>query len=271
MGLELDRLKTKAASSETAASDKRLKQLKDTAQQFEALFTGYMFKVMRSTVGEEDDGELNSSSKSIYMDMFDNEIALNISRSRGLGLADIIYRQVSSEVSQENQTQGSTAPASVQAALPISEVTSQAPSVDPLVPVAAYPSTPAGERVSSPYGLRVDPLDGTVRFHGGVDIAAPEGTPINAAQAGRVVFSGQLGGYGNAVILEHDDGLRTLYGHASCNLVSEGQQVGEGDVIGLVGSTGRSTGPHLHFEVQQNGEPINPAAMMDGDMLALVR
>jgi murein DD-endopeptidase MepM/ murein hydrolase activator NlpD len=269
MGLALDRLKTKAASSENSTGDKRLKELKDTAQQFEALFTSYLLKVMRSTVDEDEEAESNSFGKSVYQEMFDNEIAMSISRSQGLGLADMIYRQLSEQMDQETHSKGKTDPAAAEpAAFP--SVLPPAGSTQPVIP-AASPAAPAVERISSPYGLRVDPLDDKVRFHHGVDIAAPAGTPIKAAQAGRVVFSGLLGGYGNVVILEHETGMRTLYGHASRNLVSAGEQVSEGDVLGLVGSTGRSTGPHLHFEVQKNGEPLNPALMMAGNMLALVR
>ena len=95
-------------------------------------------------------------------------------------------------------------------------------------------------------------------MHTGVDFAAPSGTPIKAAKSGYVTFSGSKGGYGNAVLINHNDDYSTLYGHASRLLVKEGQYVKQGDVIALVGSTGRSTGPHLHFEIFRNGNRINP-------------
>lgn len=106
--------------------------------------------------------------------------------------------------------------------------------------------------VSSPFGLR----DG--RPHEGIDLAADQGEPIKAAKAGRVVFSGPRGTYGLAVIIDHGDGLRTLYGHASELLVKEGEWVETGQQIAKVGSTGRSTGPHLHLEVLLNGVPCDP-------------
>jgi murein DD-endopeptidase MepM/ murein hydrolase activator NlpD len=110
-----------------------------------------------------------------------------------------------------------------------------------------------------------------LRFHHGVDVAAPAGTLIKAAQSGRVVFSGQLGEYGNTIILEHENGCRTLYGHAARNLVTAGEQVSEGQMIGMVGNTGRSTGPHLHFELQKEGERIDPATLGEAKLFALFK
>jgi murein DD-endopeptidase MepM/ murein hydrolase activator NlpD len=104
----------------------------------------------------------------------------------------------------------------------------------------------------------VHPIYGDVRVHTGVDFAADEGTPILAAGDGVVVMASEYGGYGNATIIDHGGGLATLYGHQSAILVSEGQSVRRGQVIGRVGCTGACTGPHLHFEVRVNGTPVNP-------------
>ncbi len=117
-----------------------------------------------------------------------------------------------------------------------------------------------GAPVTSPFGMRVHPILGKVRMHTGIDYAAPYGTPIRAAESGKVFQAGWMGGYGQAVIIIHGKGVSTLYGHMSKINVESGQMVKKGDVIGLVGSTGLSTGPHLHFEVRINGEPQNPAA-----------
>ena len=112
--------------------------------------------------------------------------------------------------------------------------------------------------VSSGYGNRRHPISGRGEFHTGIDLPAPSGTTIVAADSGMVVVSGRMGGYGNTVVIDHGNGLSTLYAHNSRNLVSEGQWVNRGDPVALVGSTGVSTGPHLHFEVRRNGGHINP-------------
>jgi murein DD-endopeptidase MepM/ murein hydrolase activator NlpD len=95
-------------------------------------------------------------------------------------------------------------------------------------------------------------------MHEGIDIAAGLGTPIRAAAAGTVIHAGWLGGYGNLVVLDHGDGLATAYAHASAILVGVGQSVAQGQTLSLVGSTGNSTGPHLHFEVRVNGSAVDP-------------
>ena len=105
---------------------------------------------------------------------------------------------------------------------------------------------------------RVNPVSGIVRPHTGTDIGASEGAPIWAAQGGTVVFAERNGGYGNCVIIDHGDGIRTLYGHMSAILVNQGQTVNQGDQIGRVGSTGNSTGPHLHFEVLLGNTAVDP-------------
>jgi murein DD-endopeptidase MepM/ murein hydrolase activator NlpD len=118
---------------------------------------------------------------------------------------------------------------------------------------------PVEGTITSRFGGRESPTTGAPDNHTGLDIAAPGGTPIQAAKDGVVKFSGENGGYGNLVIIDHGDGTETYYGHASALHVQPGQQVKAGDVIASVGTTGNSTGNHLHFEIRQNGTPIDPA------------
>jgi murein DD-endopeptidase MepM/ murein hydrolase activator NlpD len=115
-----------------------------------------------------------------------------------------------------------------------------------------------GQRTSV-YGMRLHPIDHAERLHSGMDIAAPDGTPIQAAAAGQVVFSGTQAGYGNVVVIQHKEGYSTLYAYNTDNLVSVGTPVRQGQPIATVGSTGQSTGPHLHFEVRKNGKRLDPA------------
>lgn len=117
---------------------------------------------------------------------------------------------------------------------------------------------PVNGRITSEFGERQNPLGAGTEFHPGVDIAADEGTPIRAATGGRVVGVGRDGGYGNLVTVDDGNGMTTRYAHCSQIFARIGQVVAPGDVIAAVGSTGRATGPHLHFEVRENDEPVNP-------------
>ena len=131
---------------------------------------------------------------------------------------------------------------------------------------AAAPSGAAGmfiwpttvRTITSPYGYRYHPISGTYKFHSGVDIGASYGSPVYAAAAGTATVSYDAGGFGNYVTINHGNGYSTLYGHMSSVAISSGSYVSQGQVIGYVGSTGASTGPHLHFNVYHNGSLTNP-------------
>ncbi|MDI9634717.1 peptidoglycan DD-metalloendopeptidase family protein [Kamptonema cortianum] len=117
---------------------------------------------------------------------------------------------------------------------------------------------PVSGRLSSGFGMRTHPISGKRKMHTGVDWAAPSGTTIKAAGSGKVITAAYLNGYGNTVVIDHGGGISTLYGHCSRLHVKVGQSVKVGQKIAAVGSTGYSTGPHLHFEVRVNGKPVNP-------------
>ncbi len=127
-------------------------------------------------------------------------------------------------------------------------------SIEPQLP-------PVGGYITSGVGIRVDPIDGKMRHHNGIDIAIREGTPVMPAAAGVVVYSGLRSGYGYTLLIEHNNGMVTLYGHNSRLLVTAGQHVDKDTTIALSGNTGRSTGPHLHFEAWQAGVNVTPAFM----------
>jgi murein DD-endopeptidase MepM/ murein hydrolase activator NlpD len=269
LGQKMERLSSQLSTAEKSSSEQRLRELKDAADQFEAVLTGYLLKVMRSTIdkAEEEDGA-TGFGKDVYMEMFDNEVALGIARTHGLGIAEMIYRQLEERVLGEKNSEGKVekvgadSPPRRQGAL--------------FLPIDSSGGIEANkqereENISSSFGPRRDPSTHRLSMHRGVDIVAPDGSPIKAAASGRVVFSGFLGSYGNAMIVEHQDGYRTLYGHASANLVQLGESVEEGQTIGLVGNTGRSAGPHLHFELQKDGIRVDPALHAELKLASLAR
>lgn len=120
----------------------------------------------------------------------------------------------------------------------------------------------ASTNLTSYYGYRIHPIFGTRKLHTGIDVGAGTGTPIYAAGKGVVIEAGWTGGYGKAVIIDHGGGIATLYAHTSELYVHPGQPVKRGQLIAAIGSTGYSTGPHLHFEVRQNGSPVDPLAFL---------
>ena len=125
-------------------------------------------------------------------------------------------------------------------------------------------SWPVQGRISSVYGYRTHPVTGARKLHSGLDIAAPSGTPLAAAAGGRIVLADWFGGYGLTVIIDHGGGVATLYAHQSRLAVSAGDTVGSGDLVGYVGSTGLSTGPHVHFEVRTQGTAEDPLPWLRG-------
>ena len=131
-----------------------------------------------------------------------------------------------------------------------------------------YLATPKGwpvaGRISSPYGYREHPQTGLQDFHSGMDIASDPGTPVKATADGIVSFSGWSGGSGNLVALEHGLGFSTYYAHNRLVIVKAGQKVKRGDILGYVGSTGNSTGPHLHYEIWKEGRSLNPSTYIEG-------
>jgi murein DD-endopeptidase MepM/ murein hydrolase activator NlpD len=215
--------------------------IKKAATEMEALFAYELIKVMRETTEQSSEG-IGSSS---YLSMFDMELS-KLFAERGLGLSDMIGRGLTSIAQKAaGSSAGGTDTRSV-----------EAQNVSALLPDIPRP------QISSGYGTRRDPFTGELKFHSGIDISAPEGTEIHAAAQGTVVFSGEQRGYGNVVILDHGNGYLTKYAHNQENLVKEGEKIDYGSVIARAGSTGRSTGSHVHFEVLHNGQAVNPGRIL---------
>jgi murein DD-endopeptidase MepM/ murein hydrolase activator NlpD len=267
-----------AASSRTQEP----KGLREAAEQFEAILLNQLTSALAKT--EETEGEEplfgGDGGSGLAKQMFAEQMAVTMAQSGGVGLADLIVQR-----SLGRLPNGPTTSDKPHASIPgdakhnfsamIEKGSKELPRASDLfktktvgeVPSLAKTSSddglvtmtfPAKGRISSGFGNRFHPIDKKAKFHGGIDIAVPRGTPVKAAADGVVKFAGWRGGYGYAVVVEHTDGSETLYAHNDKLLVEKGQEVDAGDQLSLSGSTGKSTGPHLHFEVRLNGTLVNP-------------
>jgi murein DD-endopeptidase MepM/ murein hydrolase activator NlpD len=236
---DLQRRLRQAGSTPDGARQAMQEQL----EEFASLLIFQMLQTMRRTIphtGLLDKG----TAHDLYMSLFDQEIARHMARRRDLGLTSLLDQQF--QVLPEGMVQPSRRLHAVETYRQWQE-----PGFRQLV-------FPVDGQLSSPFGWRQDPFDGTEKWHDGVDIAAPAGSLVRAAAAGQVVFSGDRQGYGNLVILEHQDGYQTYYAHNAERLVEAGTRVKRGQPIARVGQTGRATGPHVHFEIHRHDQALDP-------------
>lgn len=189
-------------------------------------------------------GAFKGQGGQIHNELFVDAIAEAVAKTGGLGIGKMLN--------------GSPAEASAATAAHSASHATAAPGVAARA-AASLPDLVGGaDHLTSNFGRRSDPFSGEAKFHRGIDLAAPEGSPILAAQAGVVKSVGQRGGYGLAVEVEHSGGVTTLYGHASETLVQPGDRIEKGQAIARVGHSGRATGDHLHFEVRVRGGAVDP-------------
>jgi murein DD-endopeptidase MepM/ murein hydrolase activator NlpD len=221
----------------------------EAAKAFESYMVEMMVKEMRKTVP---DGMFSGGSAEVFSSLFDQELSNRIAESGGFGFGDMLKDQMAGpDVTMSSNGLEQSFDAHVRhrakgifdAALPVEDGV-----------------------VTSKFGKRSDPFHGKSRNHKGLDIAAPRGTPIQSIRPGTVVSAGDRGGYGNVVVLDHGDGTTSLYAHCDELKVAKGDKVGRGDVIATVGSTGRSTGPHLHLEVHRNGAAVDPMSELENQL-----
>lgn len=259
---------------------------KEAVHQFESYLVQMMVREMRKSVPK---GIFDSPSMDMFVDLLDQSLAEQITESGGLGFADALERSLGMrEMEESDLLAGGSFASQVERALGgATGMSSSSLSENSLhalssleevaqLPLPKLPSSdifqgipeksttvfPVDGRISSRFGHRVDPIDGHHAHHKGVDIAAKEGTTIKAMREGTVTFSGTKGGYGNVVIIDHGNGLESRYAHCAQLDIRVGQRVIAGSPIATVGSTGRSTGPHLHFEVRKDGEAVNPMTFL---------
>jgi murein DD-endopeptidase MepM/ murein hydrolase activator NlpD len=238
------------ATSHPSAGD--AKQRQKIAQEFSSFLYLEVLKAMRASSAQLDDGEGESSSRDMYTSMMDAEVARLAGQRDSTGFSKAVERSLARALGTAKPDGAVPSPTS----LPPAEID----------PVPARPQVPAAGVISSPFGMRADPLTGGNKFHQGIDIVAPGGAPVAAAAPGRVVFSGWTAGYGNMVEVDHGGGWVTRYGHNSANSVAAGDTVAAGQQVALVGQTGRATGDHLHFEVRRDGKAVSPTIFLGGEL-----
>ncbi len=238
------------------------------AREFEAYLVGFLATQMRTTVKG---GPFSEGAASMFADLFDQEIGKRVAEGGGFGLRESISRGLgglSGGVGGVEATESTGSPVA-RLIHGVGHASRPAPApVHDHLEVEDAPKAVAAlakgvvNRLTSGFGVRANPLGAGAETHPGVDLGATAGTPIKAVRDGVVRFSGARGGYGNVVILDHGDGTETRYAHCARLDVAEGAVVKAGAPIATVGSTGRSTGPHLHFEVRRNGAAIDPSSWL---------
>ena len=218
-------------------------KLRELATQFESMLLSQMLKDLQTSMADDEDGSAGFKSGPLG-DVMTSEVGLALSRAGGFGLGDMLAAAMSRQSGPSISSPAS--PAQEPADYPVPVATA----------VQAY-AVPA-PRISSGFGWREDPIDGGARFHKGMDVPMSVGSDVRVPADGQVVSVGEQPGYGLTVVVAHGNGLETRYGHLSAADVRPGDPVRAGDLIARSGNSGRSTGPHLHFEVVENGQAINP-------------
>ena len=283
-------------STDPAAIAARRAKVRELAEQFESMLIAQMLRQMRQSMLSDDSGESEGLGSRTMTDTIDGQLALTLSRSSRLGLADFLANAIERQ-SESGAGPGRPLPFLLEApsaiplhAPPLKRIATPQESLPPtatgtppaamdriraLLPVdaegGAAPTLPAGTETSA-FGWREDPITGQRRFHSGTDVRMAYGQGVRVAAGGKVASVGNQGGYGLTVVVDHGSGVETRYAHLSSSPIKPGDLVESGQVIAQSGNSGRSTGPHLHFEVLKGGQAVDPrsnarllASAMDSD------
>jgi murein DD-endopeptidase MepM/ murein hydrolase activator NlpD len=268
---------TLASRGARAASGGR-EELKRLAQEFEATLMNEMLSGWRrSLVSDEEESGTKTGA---FTDMVGAEFGRAISRSGGFGIADVLMRALQRQYGQAADNVQSATPDTALGERPAAPAATHKPVHDSHEPLLAH-AVPAVERAGAPpalegpeagaavrpvsgvvtsgFGWRSDPINGRPTFHSGADVRMAYGQDVPTVAAGRVTFAGDRSGYGLTVVIDHGEGLETRYAHLSSAAVGVGDYVGTGGIIARSGSSGRSTGPHLHVELLRDGRPVDPS------------
>jgi murein DD-endopeptidase MepM/ murein hydrolase activator NlpD len=227
-------------------------------KQLEAFFMRQLLTEAQPEGGGSLDGGFAGDT---FKQMFNEAIADKMSAGHGIGLSEMFAKQLEKkDGSSPHPAISALHPSASPSASPISTANTNAPV--PGLEDAPHFILPVKGTPTSGYGDRIDPIKGTKSTHPGFDLAANVGTPVSAAAAGTIVHAGPAGTYGNLVTIRHDAGYETRYAHLSQVSVKVGDRVEAGANVGAVGTTGYSTGPHLHFEVRHEGTTVDPAPLL---------
>jgi len=246
----IEQLKVPAGMADPAVPEggaRTPEQLRLLAAQFESMLLSQMLTQMRSSMFDDEDGD-SGFAKGPLADAMYTELSQALSRAGGFGLGESIMAPLMKQAGSTGMTDASGL---------------EMPTFDITMPAAVAPISREAlfeGRLSSSFGWREHPVTGGMKFHKGVDIAMPVGREVQSARGGEVTFAGEQGAYGLTVIVDHGGGASTRYAHLSELRVKTGDVVGDGQLLGLSGRTGRVTGAHLHFEVLENGQPVDPAS-----------
>ena len=281
IGSIVDRARVAAADAQRdgKTSVNEREELKRIAAEFESMLLVQMLKDMRKSGSWDTTDEKDTYGAETLFETLDLELANHLAKVKGMGLQEELVGAFD---------RLSPGPPTTESALPAVSGARQSPAYavgssvaasggNPLAPVTTAPHTvdrrpeaallkPVSGAVTSDFGWRRDPFTHRLKFHQGVDMKAAYGQEVQAAGAGTVVFSGEQGGYGTSVVIEHQDGTRTRYAHLSASLVAKGDQVDAGAAVGRAGKSGRATGTHLHFEViGRDGKRVAPEQWAGAD------
>lgn len=235
-------IKSSDQPSALKPADQKDAKLKKACVDFEAVFINEMLKSMRKSI-EKCDLFHGGQAEEVYESMLDQELSQNMAGKGSNSISEMLYNQIKNIHQLTEEAETAMTPESIDKTRETSSTHSE---------------LPVDGRISSSFGWRKDPFTGKRNFHAGMDMAANEGTDVKAVMAGRVQMVDNQKGYGKVVVLDHGDGYTTLYAHNSDIPVKAGDWVTKGSTIAKVGSTGRSTGPHLHFEVRKDGQRLDP-------------
>lgn len=252
---ESNAVATAAPATAPAPREAERRQILALVEQFEGMLLTELLRDVRAGDDEESDGSFGLGGSTMN-DLMQSEFGTALSKAGGLGMSDMLVKAfarqaetASSGVSPGGLSAAAVPPLAVAARPTTSAQATPQPAGGLALPVAS---------VSSNFGWRADPLNGQARFHKGTDLRMAYGTEVHAAAAGVVVSAGDRPGYGLTVVVDHGDGRETRYAHLSTIDVAPGDPVAGGQPIARSGNSGRTTGPHLHFEAREYGQPVDP-------------